>query len=323
LLLHWHLSQAMLAPMGSPADMQVITYRITTVRVNDEPARDQAAEAQAASKDSASGAARLRTARCPLHLISARKHVHPVATAPGSACEWGAPPLSAGNGGDRPDVPHAPAGAEARPIASVQQSAAEQSAAAMAAASAEAAGAAAPGSDGARAAAAAAEAPQDAARAAEQGGSDTAAAPAEDAPEKQEVSATRAGRCGSAGRRCRAVGAGGAQGSCTAVRRLQKCNCLLAGRCRTRQQRQADASGPACRMCWRRGCCWSTATAARCSVPSSAASCSLVPPAAALTWSVGFTCTPACTTQCFHSMCCCSAAKRRALTAAALPHPST
>jgi hypothetical protein len=64
LLLHWQLSQATLAPICSPADMQVITYRITTVRVNDEPARDQAAEAQAASKDSASGAVPLLTARC-------------------------------------------------------------------------------------------------------------------------------------------------------------------------------------------------------------------------------------------------------------------
>ena len=102
-------------------------------------------------------------------------------------CNWGGPILCAGNGGDRPDVPHAPADSEARPTASVQQSAAEQSAAAMAAANAEAAGAAAQVADGANAAAAAA--PQGEA-AAEQGGSDVVAAPVEDAPEKQEVSAT-------------------------------------------------------------------------------------------------------------------------------------
>lgn len=211
--------------------MQVITYRITTVRVNDEPARDQAAEAQAASKDSASGAALLILARRPSQSSPASTHVQLVAS---SVCERVAPPLSAGNGGDRPDVPHAPADAEAQPsIASVQQSAAEQSAAAMAAANAEAAGAAAPGSDEARAAAAAAAAaPQGEARAAEQGGSDVAAAPAEDAPEKQEVSATRAGCCGSAGRRCRAVDTAGALATCTAVRCLRMCSRLLAGRCR-------------------------------------------------------------------------------------------
>ena len=198
-----------MAPIESPAHVQVITYRITTVRVNDEPARDQAAEAQATSKDSASGATLHMLARRSLHpspASPAGTHVQLVASVSGLACEQDAPPLRAGNGGDRPDVPHAPADAEVRPsIASVQQSAAEQSAAAMAAATAEAGGAAAPDFDGATAAAAAAEAPQDAARAAEQGSSVVAAVPAEDAPEKQEVSATCAGCCSCAGRRCRAV----------------------------------------------------------------------------------------------------------------------